>query len=200
MKEWHALHVRTGLEADIARAIERVPGLMAVAPTEQRPERRKGQVHIRSHVYMPGYVFVGGMVDRKGYHILMAIPGVIRLLGGLEYRIPEAEMRMVLALDGHGKAGRPAVCVRGTDGRVIFIGGSLARLRPRIRRVDGRNSRATLDIRVAGRSHSITVVIEMQPEHAARDALRTRWDGENSFDTGASGQGAKGEAMHEYLA
>lgn len=81
-KAWIALHVRTGTEADVLRALEAKEGAEALAPMEQILRRKDGCARRIIRPLLPGYVLVCWERSGNLWHRIRRITGVIRILGG----------------------------------------------------------------------------------------------------------------------
>ena len=161
MHSWYALHVETGRELAVAGALRRKQ-VQAIVPMELRPERRQGQTWKRAHIYVPGYVFIRLEIGPEAYYKIRAVPHVFRFLGGgAPDRIPDGQMRMMLALAAHGESMRPApAAVR--DGKTVITGGPLRELTPEIVSVNTRSGRATIAVRIL--EHTCRTTIQIQPD------------------------------------
>ena len=72
-REWFALHVRTGEERDVALAVYGLGDADSLLPVEHYTTR--GQEHER--VLMPGYVFVGCVMNADMWQRLRHLRGAI---------------------------------------------------------------------------------------------------------------------------
>lgn len=107
-KAWIALHVRTGTEADVLRALEAKEGAEALAPMEQILRRKDGCARRIIRPLLPGYVLVCWERSGNLWHRIRRITGVIRILGGYPPgEIPENQIAVVRALDGVLSGGFP---------------------------------------------------------------------------------------------
>ena len=80
---WYALHVVTGQEMEIAGVVGMMPGCTASAPLDEmvRYDSEKRKHSMIYATLFPGYVFVRCPLTPEIYYQLIAIPGVLRLLG-----------------------------------------------------------------------------------------------------------------------
>jgi transcription antitermination factor NusG len=160
MLSWYALHVETGQELAVTRALRKM-GTCAIVPMEMRRERSGGRTRERLHVYVPGYVFIRLEGLASAYNPIRCVPHVFRFLGGgTPDRIPDDQMRMMLALAEHGETMRPAPASR-IDGKTVITGGPLARLNPTILSADTRSGRATIEVKVLEHSCRTTIQIQL---------------------------------------
>ena len=93
-REWFALHVRTGEERDVALAVYGLGDADSLLPVEHYTTR--GQE--RERILMPGYVFVGCVMNADMWQRLRHLRGVLRILGAPYEAIPEEQMPAVMAL------------------------------------------------------------------------------------------------------
>ena len=160
MHSWYALHVETGKELYVAHALRRI-GVQAIVPMELRRERSEGRTRERAHIYVPGYVFVYLVASPAAYYRVRTVPCIFRFLGGgAPDRIPDEQMRMMLALAAHGETMRPAP-VTILNGRTVITGGPLKELNPEILSVNARNERATIEVKLP--RHCCRTTIQIQP-------------------------------------
>lgn len=158
--KWHALQVLTGKEQVVAEMLRRV-GIRAVAPEEQRYERRGGAWQTVSRALLPGYVLIHVDMTVGLYHHLMRKPAVLALVGSagtMFAPIPDDQIRTLLPGDDPIWAcsrGR-----RGADGQIEIISGPLARIDPaRILKVDAHRRRATVEIQLYDSTYKTDVAI-----------------------------------------
>lgn len=167
--QWYAAQVLTGDELQTVQALEDA-GFDAIAPMERRMERKGGRLYERTHIYLPGYVFVRTGMDAATYYAIRAANGSLRLLGtrasGDHWPtpIPPAQMRLLMALWAHGRAGKPANVVRNANGTTELCPGPLTDAGARIVRVDRRAGRATIAARVLDKTCQATIMIHYTGE------------------------------------
>ena len=167
--QWYAAQVLTGDELQTVQALEDA-GFNAIAPMERRMERKGGRLYERTHIYLPGYVFVRTGMDAATYYAIRAANGSLRLLGtrasGDHWPtpIPPAQMRLLMALWAHGRAGKPANVVRNANGTTELCPGPLPDAGARIVRVDRRAGRATIAARVLDKTCQATIMIHYTGE------------------------------------
>ncbi len=160
MNNWFALHVETGRELTVVRALRRID-IRAIVPMELRRERCNGQMRKRAHVYVPGYVFVHLDASPETYYQILGVPCVFRFLGGgTPDRIPDGQMQLMLALAEHGETGRPAPA-RLHDGLTTITGGPLARMNPKIISANLRNGRAVIEVKVLQKICRASIQIQL---------------------------------------
>ena len=117
-REWFALHVRTGEERDVALAVYGLGDADSLLPVEYYTTR--GQE--RERILMPGYVFVGCVMNADMWQRLRHLRGVLRILGEPYEAIPEEQMTAVMALYWHGVQGTKVIRQNGVT---EVIGGPL---------------------------------------------------------------------------
>ena len=137
---WYVLQVVTGMEREAAETI-RKSGIHACAPAENRLIRTKGQWIEREYLLFPGYLFVELDYTVDTWHLLTAVPGVIRILGtGTPIPLTEQEAAWVAFLGkyllkpSHIQADRNGGW-RVTDGALLRLQDRIVRFCPRRRRV-----------------------------------------------------------------
>jgi len=148
LHDWYILHVLTGKEADVAEAIKRnFTDIKALVPQRTLKEQKQGKWRFVTRTLFPGYVFIAVKVfDICMYHMLKAIPAVIRMLGGERpEKVSLDEMQVVLRLGGDGDPlGISDAFIQG--GRVTIVSGPLVGLEGQIVKVDARRFRVKVNI------------------------------------------------------
>lgn len=163
MREWYALHVRSGTERDVLQAVAEIGDVDALTPIETSvivtPRGRRE----RERVLMPGYVFACGVMTPELWQRLRHTPGVLRILGEPHYAaIPPEQMAAVMALYWHCVGGTHAVR---QDGVTRIIGGPLLEVPHRVTCAEPRQGRVTVELDLPGGAREVTV-------HARFDAVR----------------------------
>lgn len=151
MSRWYALHVRTGEELDVKKAIEKKVGCMALVPQRTLKERKKGFWHKVTRTVFPGYVFIKTDMEPKTYYKISRIPSLISILGkdrekfkGVE-DIPEEEMQVVFRF---ADCSISDVYIEGE--KVIVASGPLKGYEGQIVKIDKRRFRAKVNISLMG--------------------------------------------------
>lgn len=130
-REWFALHVRTGEERDVALAVYGLGDADSLLPVEHYTTR--GQE--RERILMPGYVFVGCVMNADMWQRLRHLRGVLRILGEPYEAIPEEQMTAVMVLYWHGVQGTKVIRQNGVT---EVIGGPLLEVTHTITCADAR--------------------------------------------------------------
>ena len=81
VNKWYVLHVKTGLELDIAKKL-RSRGFTATVPIESRMIRKGGKWTQQKYIVFAGYVFLYMNYELSKYHVLKGLCGGIKSLGG----------------------------------------------------------------------------------------------------------------------
>ena len=136
-REWFALHVRTGEERDVALAVYGLGDADSLLPVEHYTTR--GQE--RERILMPGYVFVGCVMNADMWQRLRHLRGVLRILGEPYEAIPEEQMTAVMALYWHGVQGTQVVRQNGVT---EVVGGPLLEVTHTITCADARQGVITV--------------------------------------------------------
>ena len=156
-REWFALHVRTGEERDVALAVYGLGDADSLLPVEHYTTR--GQEHER--VLMPGYVFVGCVMNADMWQRLRHLRGVLRILGEPYEAIPEEQMTAVMALYWHGVQGTQVVRQSGVT---EVVGGPLLEVRHTITCADARQGVITVALDLPGGMREVTMHAVFRPE------------------------------------
>lgn len=157
-KRWYALHVITGQEEMVKRAIERIVkarGLQdkvsrVLVPTHEVPKYRQGKrVMVKEKVFK-GYVFVEMELDPETWHLIRGIPGVTGFVGGDEpVPLSQEEVESLLIRVGEmGPRLRPAFLVGDT---VRVISGPFADHIGKVQEVNPAKERVKVLISLFGR-------------------------------------------------
>ena len=149
----------TGRELEIAERINAFKGIKAIVPYETRIRRSEGETSRYEHCYMPGYIFIWWHMSDTEYYEICDLPGVICILNkGSPKIIPPTQMELVIALAEHGETHLPAPVAQ-SEGRTQIIDGPLSKFTPDIIRVNWRDMRATIGVRIFSQMHKVTVSI-----------------------------------------
>ncbi len=156
-REWFALHVRTGEERGVALAVYGLGDADSLLPVEHYTTR--GQE--RERVLMPGYVFVGCVMNADMWQRLRHLRGVLRILGEPYEAIPEEQMTAVMALYWHGVQGTQVVRQNGVT---EVVGGPLLEVTHTITCADARQGVITVALNLPGGMREVTMHAVFRPE------------------------------------
>lgn len=78
---WYVLHVETGSEENVKKVLNRINGVKAVIPIQEKLERRQGQERLVLRVIFPSYVFVKLELTPEIYYRIRDTPRVYNFLG-----------------------------------------------------------------------------------------------------------------------
>ena len=150
----YVLQVYTGRE-NLIRV--NLPG--ALAPSEDRLERRGGRIRTVRRVLIPGYVFLDvPEITAEAYYSARRIPGVLAFLGGGLRPEPmppdEAEYIRILS---NGGSPLEASDVLQEGGTVEVVRGPLKGMEGRIVRADRRAMRVTVELSMYGRARRVSL-------------------------------------------
>lgn len=159
---WYALHVVTGQELEISGAVGMLPGCTASAPLDELVayDSVKRQHSIRYVTLFPGYVFVRCSLTPETYYQLVAIPGVLRLLGvtasgDLPEPIPDDDIWWLgYERDYQGCIGT-SDAVRDAEGHIEIVSGALKALEPYIKKINARQHYAIVELPIGGTVHRL---------------------------------------------
>lgn len=169
MREWYALHVRSGGEQNVLRDVAQAENLDALTPMERVVRVTPRGRRERSRALMPGYVFVRCDMTPELWQLLRHTSGVLRILGEPCYTaIPPEQMAVVLALYSHCIEGTHAVRAGGVT---RIVGGPLLTVPHRVTRAEPRQSRVTVELDLPGgvRAVSIRAVFDSVDIRQRRD-------------------------------
>ena len=165
--KWYVLHVKTGSELDIMKAL-RSRGFTATVPIESRMIRKGGNWTHQKYILFSGYVFLYMNYELSKYYVLKGLYGVIKILGGGKFPTPlsESESEFILKLSDLLK--EPSVLNFKDNNSYEIISGFLTEYKDKIVKVERRYKKATVKITVAGEEKEIKVSFvedtEQKPE------------------------------------
>ena len=168
-REWFALHVRTGEERDVALAVyglgdaDSLGGFLLVDQAHHVDDAVLGD-HLdprRERILMPGYVFVGCVMNADMWQRLRHLRGVLRILGEPYEAIPEEQMTAVMALYWHGVQGTQVVRQNGVT---EVVGGPLLEVTHTITCADARQGVITVALDLPGGMREVTMHATFRPE------------------------------------
>lgn len=163
---WYVLQVVTGMEWEAAEAI-RKSGINVSIPIENRLIRTKGRWIEREYLLFPGYLFVKLDYTVDTWHLLTAVPGVIRILGtGTPIPLTEQEAEWVTFL-GECLL-KPSHIKADGNGGWRVTSGALLRLQDKIIRVYPRRKRAVVRLTFAGQTLHIPFSAYFHEANAAQ--------------------------------
>lgn len=163
MHRWFVLHVRTGAESDVLNVLQRdLPYLQSFVPQRILNECSGGTWKMVTRTIFPGYVFIETFMDAEMYYRLIAIPGMIRILGNElgPVPVPENEMRTVLMLARNGKPlDISELYVEGDE--IKITSGPLVGLEGQIIKIDARRYRAKVNINLMGEPRVVELGVKI---------------------------------------
>ena len=159
---WYALHVVTGQEMEIAGVAGMLPGCTASAPLDEMVvyDSAKRTHSMRYATLFPGYVFIRCPLTPETYYQLIAIPGVLRLLGvtaagDLPVPIPDEDIWWIgYERDYQGYIGL-SDAVRNAEGHIEIVSGALKALEPYIKKINARQHYAIVELPIGGTVHRL---------------------------------------------
>ena len=110
---------------------------------------------------MPGYVFVGCVMNADMWQRLRHLRGVLRILGEPYEAIPEEQMTAVMALYWHGVQGTQVVRQNGVT---EVVGGPLLEVTHTITCADARQGVITVALDLPGGMREVTMHAVFRPE------------------------------------
>lgn len=156
---WYALHVRTGTEDDVARAVQGL-GYDTCSPTRTMIERRGGRWAAVDRTMLQGYVLIRLDLSVKAYAQIRALQGVIRFLGATSPEtVPDEQMRVMLTLGNDGTPLGPSKAHY--EGSALVVDeGPLKGWETKITEVDARRKRAKVSITLLQEQVSVELAME----------------------------------------
>lgn len=153
-RQWYVLQVPTGKEAEIKKAIEK-RNIKAVVPIGERLIRRGGKWRTEQYVIFSGYVFVRLRYDFGKFYAISEINKNIRILGGGYNPTPldAEELNTIMYLSKCLSSLSYVSFNEQND--LIYIKGPLADLKNKIVKIDRRQKKATISIKIAHKNKEI---------------------------------------------
>jgi transcription antitermination factor NusG len=156
MINWYVLHVKTGLEEQVAERLQS-RGFTAVVPIENRVIRRKGKWVQEPYIVFTGYVFIYLDYSWGKYYAMSGIDGIIKILGGGQNPTPlnKSEIEFISYLTEMLE--KPSV-IRFTDNdNYEVVSGFLLDYQDNIVEIKRRYKKATVKVTIANVEKNFTV-------------------------------------------
>lgn len=167
VNKWYVLHVKTGLELDIAKKLCS-RGFTATVPVESRMIRKGGKWAKQKYIVFAGYVFLYMNYELSKYYVLKGLYGVIKILGGGKSPTPLSKSESEFIIKLSDLLEEPSVLKFKDDNSYEIISGFLSKYRDKIIKIERRYKKATVIITVAGEEKEIKVSFiedtEQKPE------------------------------------
>lgn len=154
----YVLQVQTGKELDVSAALNRA-GIQADVPRERILIRKGGLWSKMLMLLFPGYVFVTVDYNAEAYHVIKSVSGVIRFLGA-PTPLPEHEADMIRWLSNGGEIIEQSLIRTDSDGNIIGYEGFLEGNEDKIKRLNLRQKKATVEVKFGGKTHRANLGID----------------------------------------
>lgn len=154
----YVLQVQTNKELDVSAALIRA-GIQADVPRERILIRKGGLWSKMLKLLFPGYVFVTVDYSAEDYHIIKSVSGVIRFLGA-PTPLPEHEADMIRWLSNGGEIIEQSLIRTDSEGNVIGYEGFLEGNEDKIKRLNLRQKKASIEVKFGGKTHRANLGID----------------------------------------
>lgn len=151
----YVLQVQTGKELDICAALNR-DDISASVPRERLLIRKGGLWTKVLKLLFPGYVFAEVEYSAEIFHKVKTVSGVIRFLGD-PTPLPESEAEMIRWLSNDGNVIEPSELISDSEGGVIGYKGFLEGSEDKIKRLNLRQKKASVEVRFGGKVHKANI-------------------------------------------
>lgn len=154
----YVLQVQSNKELDVSAALSRA-GIQADVPRERILIRKCGLWSKMLKLLFPGYVFVTVDYNAEAYHIIKSVSGVIRFLGA-PTPLPEHEADMIRWLSNGGEIIEQSLIRTDSEGNVIGYEGFLEGNEDKIKRLNLRQKKASIEVKFGGKTHRANLGID----------------------------------------
>lgn len=154
----YVLQVQTGKELDVSAALKR-EDIRADVPRERLLIRKNGLWSKMIKLLFPGYVFTDIDYSAEMFHKIKPVPGVIRFLGE-PTPLPEHEADMIRWLSNGSEIIETSLIRTDSDGNVIGYEGFLAGNEDKIKRINLRQKKVSVEVKFGGKTHRANLGIE----------------------------------------
>lgn len=154
----YVLQVQTGKELDVLAALSRA-GISAAVPRERLLIHKGGLWSKMIKLLFPGYVFVTIDYDAEMFHKIKPVSGVIRFLGA-PTPLPDHEAEMIIWLSNNGEIIEQSLIRTDKDGNIIGYDGFLSGNEDKIKRLNLRQKKASVEVRFGGKTHKANLGID----------------------------------------
>lgn len=158
----YVLQVQTGKELDVSAALSRA-GIQADVPRERLLIRKGGLWSKMIKLLFPGYVFVTVEYNAEIHHTIKSVSGVIRFLGA-PTPLSEYEADMIRWLSNGGEIIEQSLIRTDGDGNIIGYEGFLEGNEDKIKRLNLRQKKASVEVKFGGKTHKANLGIDF-PEN-----------------------------------
>lgn len=179
MREWYALHVRTGKEEEIREYIELIfpdRDIHIFIPRRKIIERCKGKLHECIRALLPGYVLINTEIDTEFYYELKKVPNIIKLLRDEREPLPikKEEMAVLLSLSRESDTiGISQVYKSGNEIKVIS--GPLVGMEGIIESFNHRKRRMRVRLSISGDIKNVDLGAELvERKESAVEKIKTK--------------------------
>lgn len=156
----YVLQVQSNKELDVSAALSRA-GIQADVPRERILIRKGGLWSKMLKLLFPGYVFVTVDYSAEAYHIIKSVSGVIRFLGA-PTPLPEHEADMIRWLSNGGEIIEQSLIRTDSDGNIIGYEGFLKGNEDKIKRLNLRQKKASVEVKFGGKTHRANLGIDFE--------------------------------------
>lgn len=159
----YVLQVQTNKELDVSAALSRA-GIQADVPRERILIRKGGLWSKMLKLLFPGYVFITVDYNAEAYHIIKSVSGVIRFLGA-PTPLPEHEADMIRWLSNGGETIEQSLIRTDSDGNIIGYEGFLEGNEDKIKRLNLRQKKASVEVKFGGKTHRANLGIDFPEDN-----------------------------------
>lgn len=156
----YVLQIQTGKELSVCALLEQ-RNISAFVPREHLMIRKSGLWSKMIKLLFPGYVFVDIDFSAEMFYKINSVSGVIRFLGSPS-PLPEHEEGMIRWLSNGGEVIEPSAVIIGVDGTVIGYEGFLAENADKIKRLNLRQKKASVEVKFGGKLHKANIGIDIK--------------------------------------
>ena len=154
----YVLQVMSGKELSVLSHLSRKE-IPAAVPRERILIRKNGLWSKQLKLLFPAYVFVDIDYTPEMFHRINAVDGVIHFLGSPS-PLPDHEADMIRWLSNDGKVIEPSTFIMDENGRVIGFDGFLKGNEDRIKFLNIRQKRASVEVKFGGKTHKANISIQ----------------------------------------
>lgn len=154
----YVLQVMSGKELSVLAKLNR-QGISVSVPRELILIRKGGLWSKMLKLLFPAYVFVEIEYTPEMFHRINAVDGVIRFLGSPS-PLPDHEAEMIRWLSNDGKVIEPSTFITDENGRITGFEGFLKGNEDRIKFLNIRQKKASVEVKFGGKTHKANISIQ----------------------------------------
>ncbi len=154
----YVLQVMSGKEMNVRAELIRRE-ILADVPRERIIIRKNGLWSKQLKLLFPAYVFVNIDYTPEIFHRINTVPGVIRFLGAPS-PLPDHEADMIRWLSNSGEVIEPSTFITDENGRITAFKGFLNGKENRIKFLNIRQKKASVEVKFGGKTHRANISIQ----------------------------------------